>query len=482
MDVNMPEQKAEQDTSRLEMGNIVGDLAMEYFGAYTEVPFVRGNTQKMVEETNRLIAEKVKVITEASFAYDGNFCSVDILRKIDDGFEIIEVKSSSAKSTVAKVYLHDMAYQYYVLTHCNISVKKVSLMQLNSEYIRNGELDLQELFVLTDCTDLILDMQKDIPQTINFIKDQASQGNEPECDLGVHCNNPYECLYKEWCYRNLPPNNVFDIGFRMRASEKERAYKEGIIRYEDVLQSNIKLNEHQLLQVRTMVEDLPPYVDIPQIQQFLNHLRYPIYHLDFETIQPTLPLWDGTSPYQQIPFQYSIHIQNKPGDEPLHKEFLAKEEEDPRRAVAEHLCNDIPPDVCVLAYNAGFEKGRIKELAKAFPDLEEHLLRIHANVIDLADPFSKGHYYCKEMGGSYSIKKVLPALCGNDPTLDYNNLERIHHGGEAMEAFAKLHEQPPEEIENIRAALLAYCKLDTLAMVKLLGKLYEAVPNMNIQI
>jgi hypothetical protein len=114
-------------------------------------------------------------------------------------------------------------------------------------------------------------------------------------------------------------------------------------------------------------------------------------------------------------------------------------------------------------------------LARQFPDLAGHLRKIQGNIKDLAAPFAKGYYYRREMGASYSIKVVLPALCGDDPELDYHKLDLIHHGGEAMTAFATLHEQPAEEREKIRKALLAYCRLDTLAMVKVLGKLYEAV-------
>jgi hypothetical protein len=128
-----------------------------------------------------------------------------------------------------------------------------------------------------------------------------------------------------------------------------------------------------------------------------------------------------------------------------------------------------------MAYNTSFEKARIKELALLFPNLAGHLLSIGNNMIDLAEPFRSGTYYCREMGGSYSIKSVLPALCPNDPELDYQALNFIHNGNEAMDAYSSLHTKPPEQIAEIRAALLAYCKLDTLAMVKILEKLYAAM-------
>lgn len=283
------------------------------------------------------------------------------------------------------------------------------------------------------------------------------------------------CGYKAWCLRGLPRPSVFDIGFGIRSLKKDLAYEIGIISFEEIFNSDFPLNEMQLLQVKTAVLNLPPHIEPYSIRQFLNGLTFPLYHLDFETCQQAIPLWDGVKPYQQIPFQYSLHRQHKPDAEPFHKEFLGKEGTDPRRALAERLCADIPLGACVLAYSAGFEKGRIRELAELFPDLSDHLMNIHGSVKDLAEPFRKGYYYCREMGGSYSIKTVLPALFPNEPELDYSALNLIHNGGDAMAAFSTLHEKPAEDIAEIRAALLAYCRLDTLAMVRILDKLYEIV-------
>jgi len=479
MDKNLPTEKAEQDDSHLIIGNTVGDLAMGYFGDFSEVPFNHENISEMREQTQRMLENGIEVIAEASFSYDGNFCSVDILRKAENGYEIIEVKSSTgsigdAPEHVKQIYLDDMAYQYFVVSNCGLPITKVSLMQLNSEYIRRGALNLQELFVLIDCTKEVLQRQQDISNTVAVIKAIAMQETEPEYQIGSRCDSPYSCGYKGWCYRNLPENNVFNIGFRMRNDKKDTAYQEGIVSFEDIINSSVKLNDHQLLQVKTAVNNLPPHIDPNNIRQFLNSLSYPLYHLDFETYQQPVPLWDGVKPYQQIPFQYSLHIQDKSCAEPIHKEFLGMEGTDPRRDLAERLCADIPGDVCVLAFNASFEKGRIRELAGLFPDLAEHLMCIHANIMDLAEPFARGYYYHRDMGGSYSIKVVLPAICGDDPELDYHKLDLIHNGGEAMTAYATLHERSPEEIAEIRTALLAYCRLDTLAMVKILEKLYAA--------
>jgi hypothetical protein len=345
-------------------------------------------------------------------------------------------------------------------------------MRLNKEYVRQGELDLSKLFVLTDCTGIINEMQRDIESNIAGIKAIAEQTDEPEITIGSGCLG---CAYEDWCLRDLPEYSVFDIGWRMWGNKKDAAYQSGHISFEDVLNSQTPLSDLQLLQLETVVNDLPPHIEPDNIRQFIGELSYPLYHLDFETFQQPIPLWDGVKPYMQIPFQYSLHIQDIPCAKPVHKEYLGKEGIDPRRELAEQLCANIPQSACVLAYYASFEKTRISELANLFPDLANHLMRIHDNILDLADPFAKGYYYCREMGGSYSIKSVLPALCGGDPELDYKKLELIHNGSEAMTAYATMHERPPDEIAAIRAALLAYCRLDTLAMVKILEKLYQQI-------
>ena len=141
--------------------------------------------------------------------------------------------------------------------------------------------------------------------------------------------------------------------------------------------------------------------------------------------------------------------------------------------MAEQLVADIPTNACVLAYNRGFEKGRIKELAELFPDLAESLMKIRDNIQDLIDPFHHGHYYTKAIGGSFSIKSVLPAMFPNDPELDYHNLEGVHNGGEAMTLFPLIKDMPPAEQEIARKNLLKYCELDTYAMVKIWQKLKE---------
>jgi hypothetical protein len=219
------------------------------------------------------------------------------------------------------------------------------------------------------------------------------------------------------------------------------------------------------------------HIDVHGIRKFLSNLSYPLYFLDFETLQQAVPQFDGQKPYQQITFQYSLHIKESDTAPYQHKEFLAPSDgTDPRRAVAEQLCKDIPMNVCTLAYNKGFECGRIKELAALYPDLTVHLLNICEHIQDLLTPFQNGYYYVPAMGGSFSIKSVLPALFPNEPSLNYHNLTGgVQNCGDAMTIFPKIQHMPPAEAKAAREALLRYCELDTWAMVKVWEKLREVV-------
>jgi hypothetical protein len=457
----------------LDTGNKVGDLAMGYYGAYSEVPY-NNNKSIMIAETKRLLDANTSIICEASFSYDGNFCSVDILRVCGGEVEITEVKSSTS---INPIYYDDIAFQYYVLSSCGLNVKKAFIMHINNEYERQGDIDLKGLFTAHDCTEIVRSMQKDVAENIERFKKSAEEENEPNIDIGMYCVEPFECVYRTYCWKHIPKNSVFDISRRaLRRDKQFDLYKRGVISYKQLLESGEKLNDAALLQIETFIYKKPPVINKEAIRIFLDALSWPLYFLDFETFNEAIPPFDGLRPYMQVPFQYSIHIQETPTAAPKHREFLAKEGTDPREELALRLCEDIPQNVCVLAYNMGFEKRCIKELAhwlekRGKNDIAAHLLNIHDNIKDLMKPFQSRDYYSFELDGSFSIKKVLPTLCPDDPELDYKKLDSVHNGVEAQTAYSELVEKSPEERELIRTALLAYCRLDTLAMVKILEKL-----------
>lgn len=458
--------------SRMEAGNEVGDLAMGLFGDFVEVTAYnneRLDLSKMIENTKSEMGKGTPVICEASFDYNGLYCAVDILKKEDNGWAIYEVKSSTKHEDTQDdkpVYIADVAYQKYILENCGVKLCGTYLVCLNCDYVFDGTLDINQLFTVSDIADAVAIEEKNISANLVIAERLLNSPTEPNIDLSTNCKAPYLCGFWKHCSRHIPNQSVFNL-YRMRFSKKIELYRRGIITYQELLNSDEITNDKQLRQMEFALQDKGTYVEKENIIDFLSNLSFPLYFLDFETMQPVIPKYVGTKPYAQIPFQYSLHYIENEGGELKHKEFLAESGTDPRRALAEQLCSDIPMGVCVTAYNKAFECTRIKELAETFPDLAEHLLNIKDNIVDLLVPFQSGYYYNRAMGGSFSIKSVLPAIFPNDPGLDYHNLEGVHNGGEAMTIFPQIQFMEPEDQKKTRHNLLKYCELDTYAMVKI---------------
>ena len=471
-----PELKTEDPAlmARFEAGNMVGDLAMGLFGNYKEVTAYKEDGKLDLNEMKRLtmqyIADGIDNICEASFDFEGLYCAVDILHKENGGYAIYEVKSSTHASYIYSV---DIAYQKYVLEKCGVNVTGTYLVCIDSSYIRGKSLDINSLFQIIDVSDDVNTEIQNVPHLLGKAKEVYLSKEEPIKDIGLYCRDPYNCEFWEYCTSNLPKPSVFDL-YRLPFKKAMEYYRNGNVSYNDLLYDCNLTNEKQLRQISHALTKQDTHIDKDGIRNFLSTLSYPIYFLDFETMQPVIPEYEGTKPYQQIPFQYSLHYIEVEGGKLYHKEFLAESGTDPRRALAEKLCEDIPMNVCVTAYNKSFECSRIKELAEAFPDLSEHLLNIQNNIQDLLIPFQSGYYYNRAMGGSFSIKSVLPAIFPDDPSLDYHNLEQIHNGSEAMSLFPLIKDMPPEEQKITRQNLLKYCELDTYAMVKVWEELVKA--------
>ncbi len=468
------EQSDDSAEARMEDGREVGELARGLFGEYADVSEHTGDRldlEKMIANTRAEMERGTPVICEASFCWEGLFCSVDLLRSENGGWAIYEVKS--AASCDKDIYLADTAYQKYVLERCGVQVTGVYLVYLNSGYVYDGTLRLERLFRVADLSDKIKDESERIEANILAARAMLENTEEPAVDLSARCAEPYPCGFWKYCSRHLPTPSVFDV-YRLPLKRKVSLYQAGYASFEPLEESGCLRNETQKRQIDFALHDKEPHIDKPNIKAFLDTLSYPLYFLDFETVQPVIPKYIGTRPYAQIPFQYSLHYIEKEGGELMHREFLAEAGCDPRRAIAERLCADIPMNVCVTAYNKSFECTRLKELAETFPDLAEHLLSIRDHIVDLLVPFQSGWYYNRAMGGSFSIKSVLPALFPDDPKLDYHNLEGVHNGSEAMNAFAAMEKMDPGEREVMRRNLLKYCKLDTYAMVKVWEELVRA--------
>ncbi len=270
--------------------------------------------------------------------------------------------------------------------------------------------------------------------------------------------------FKTHCWSHLPTPSVFDIYYIGKRAYD--LYEQGITTIEQV-PADASLDRRSLLHV-TAHKAGKTILDRPKLQAFLDGMNYPLYYLDFETVAHPIPPQDGLRPYSQLPFQYSLHIQGRPGGELEHRGYLAQPGIDPRSEFLEQLLQDTPGEGDIVVYHRPFEKGVLSDLANLYPEYSTELESRIERMVDLLDPFRNRWYWHPQMGGSNSLKDVLPVFAGD---LSYKELE-IQHGEAAMQAFFELeHESDPARIAALRSSLWAYCELDTLAMVRILDGL-----------
>ena len=465
--IDTPDNKTE---SSFNTGYDVGELAKELFPNGTEIEFDSSNFDGMIAKTKELISNGCEVIYEASFKEDGIFAMADMLVKNTEtnAWDIYEVKAS----THAKEYhINDTAIQWYALNKA-IKLNSAFVVHINNKYVRDGELDIKQLFTIEDITDLVQEKQLDIIPNLEEME-QMLKDDMPDIDIGGHCSNPHGCDFYSHCWKHIPSPSVFNL-YRMNGSKKFEFYYKGIISYDDIIDKNVSLNETQTLQVEAYKNNKTT-INKPIIKEFLDTIKYPINFFDFETFQNAIPRFSNQRPYAQMPFQYSLHILHEDG-ELEHKEFLGDENSDPRLELIKQMLNDITPIGSIVAYNQSFEISRIKDLAIFAPKYEKELLALNNRFVDLIVPFRAKGYYHPDFNGSFSIKAVLPAMFPNDDELDYKKLGSIQNGGDAMDTFANLHLlKDKSKLEDIKKDFLSYCRLDTLAMVRIWEKLREII-------
>jgi len=413
--------------------------------------------QDNINKTQELVKEK-KTIFEAGFKVDNLFVRSDLIIPNEDGWDLYEIKSTTQSKPQ---HIPDLAFQKYVLEKSGLKVKKSFLIYLNKEYVKDGEIDLKQLITKDEVTDQV-NLIDGIEKKINIFIDILKQENPPDIHICMQCNKPYECPLKSDCVETLPEYNVLQL-------TNWRVYwkllEEGIKDIKDIPKGT-KLTPKDQIIIESLEKS--PVISKEQIKHFLESLHYPLYHFDFETFDTAVPIFDKSRPYQKIPFQYSLHIEQEDGSTE-HKEFLSEGNEDPRPKLIEQMKKDLKGIGDIIVYNKSFEINVMKKLAEDFPEHKEWLEQALTRIVDLAAPFRSFYYYDKSQKGSYSIKKVLPAVTGKS----YEELE-IGNGGDASMLYFYSHIRPKlENKEEIRNNLLQYCGLDTEGMVWIVNRLKE---------
>jgi hypothetical protein len=450
-----------------DQGTEVGRLAQRLFPGGVEVEEDYLHSAEALETTSRLVAEGARALYEPAFFFDGVLVRVDALVPVPGGaWDLFEVKSTAR---LKPEHVTDAAVQTYVVEGAGLRVRRSHIVHLNTGYVfEGGEYDLGDLFTIEDVTEQARSFMPSVPLTLERFRAML-EGPEPEVRIGSCCGTPYECDYIAYCRRFLPEEHPITELPRLSEGLLHALLDEGFTCIADVPCDFPGLSSEQRAMAE-VIQSGEPSVDLDRLERALGQMEWPVYHLDFETINPALPLWPGTRPYQQIPFQYSIHVHHRDGSYE-HREYLHTGTEDPRSALAERLVSDLG-DVGSITHYTAYERTMLRALAEAVPEQAPALRAAIARLYDL-EPVIRSSTRHPDAAGRTSIKYVLPAWC---PDLSYAALSI----GDGQTASARyLHaitgRVSDTEAQAIYDDLREYCGLDTFAMVRLLDALQALV-------
>ena len=445
-----------------DQGHDVGSFAKKMFPNGVEVDVDPTDFEGAIELTRKLLPSR-RPLFEATLSANSGFARADILNPVGKNeWDLIEVKSTTS---LKDVHIPDLAFQVWVFTDAGIKIRRCFLCHINNQFVKHGEINPKEFFTLRDVTAEVGQMSGEIEEQISDMGKTIRLAKCPDVQIGKQCDSPYTCALHDRCWSFLPLQNVLDLYFDTKGRGWD-LLKRGVLKIAEI-PDDYPLSEKQEIQRATAISG-KPHVKQKQIQTFLKNLEYPLHFLDFETFSTAIPIFDGTRPYEQIPFQLSLHVIHKAGTRPEHRKFLAEGRSDCRPEFMRRLKSSIEPSGSILVFNAPFEKGRMKECAELLPEYKSWVSAVNQRIVDLLNPFKAFSFYHPNQCGSASMKAVLPALTGKG----YEHLE-IQEGGEASREFVRVTFGDVNESERkrVRQALEKYCGLDTEGMVWILDAL-----------
>jgi hypothetical protein len=425
---------------------------------------------ELLDATKTAFKSDNQILYEAGFATEDLTLrfQADIFVRSEKTDRLYEVKS--ATSIKLPEHILDIAFQYYVLKESGYNRPvQVYLVYLNKDYVRDKELDLDKLFIIENVTQRAKDAQVLIRRYLELIDKTVNKNNMPTVSIGEQCFKPYPCEFQKHCWRNVPEYSVFDIG-HIRKTKAFKLYNNGIVEPQQIPR-NTKLNDKQWTEIDSAIAGKAS-INFGEIKKFLHGIEGPKIYMDFESVMPGIPKYEGNRPYQQLCFQYSLIQQNDKGDQ-IRKEFLADHNKDPRKEFIENLLHDTEEPGHIIVYNKNFEQTRLQDLANTFPEYAEEIEERINRIKDLMEIFAKKYYYHFSFKGKHSIKVVLPHLV---PELRYSDLT-ISNGAIAMAKYEALEKLPLKGQIETRRALLQYCYLDVYAMLKIVEALQKIILN-----
>lgn len=448
------------------VGHQVGDIAQRLYDPKGNGILIDPTAEgfEAIFARTRDLLQSAQPIFEAGFRAEGALALADVMLPVRKAgklsWRMVEVKSSTS---VKDYHRDDAAVQSLIARSSGVPLTGIALAHIDSSWVYPGNGDYSGLLVENDLTDEAFARGDEVRSWIAEAQQIVAKKHEPRQSTGKHCSHPYECGFLAYCQSHEPQAQqpIAWLPGRLTKGLQAEIEAQRLTELRDV--PDELLNDKQK-RVKSVSLSGEVYFDQQAAAQELSVHKLPAYFLDFETIQFAVPIWKGTRPYQQIPFQFSLHRLSRTG-KVEQQSFLDLTGKDPSKAFAEALisvCGERGP---IFVYNAGFETARIRELSERFPRLAKPLLALNERVVDLL-PIARSYYYHPSQQGSWSIKAVLPALC---PDLRYGDLDGVQDGGMAMDAFleALAPQSSKERREKIEQQLLAYCALDTYAMVRL---------------
>ena len=442
------------DDFRMKVGQQVTEVARELIPEGKLISLSEGYEQALKTTKKYLNESPSTPLFEASFEYEGTFIRSDLFSKLDDGYLLTEVKSAMS---VKDYYKRDSAIQAWVIERNGYKLDRVEIAIIDSKFVYSDAHDYNGLFAHEDITSEVNILREEIPDIISELR-KILNGKEPTTDPGSHCSKPFICPFYEYCVP-VPKEYPVSILPNIRQVAGE-LIAEGIEDVRDIPDG--RLSNPTQEKVRRVTIDGDAEID-PRYKVDLDTFEYPRFYLDFESMQFAIPVWEGTRPYQQLPFQWSCHIEKALGVFE-HEEFLDVSGADPTRSFTESLIKTLGNSGAIFVYSH-FEKTQLNCMAQFYPNLKPEIDSIIDRLVDLL-PLTREYYYHPQMKGSWSIKAVLPTVA---PDLDYSQLEEVKDGIGAQVAFLEaIQPETTQDRKNeIESRLLEYCKLDTLAMVEL---------------
>ncbi|MGE3298569.1 MAG: DUF2779 domain-containing protein [Porticoccaceae bacterium] len=446
--------------TRLDQGTAFGELARELLGDGVLIEADHRHVREALAETAALLAKPVRgaaMLFEAAFEHQNVRVRVDALKRHAGGDTLIEVKSTTQ---VKPEHLWDCAIQTWVAEGAGRRIRSIQLGHIDNRFVYRREGDYRGLLILEDVTTEVRALLPEIPAIVARLKAVAS-GAQPDIRTGPHCTTPYGCPFIDHCRGQEPAAPDYPVELLPRAPVLiQRLIAAGYRDLRKVPAAALANPRHRRILAATKTGRT---YRSPELDSLLAGIPFPRHYLDFETIRFIIPRWLGTRPFEQLPFQFSCHIESANGAL-RHREFLDASGDSPLADFVQHLLQALRGDGPILVWSQGFEGTRLRELAQRFPEHGDALHALAARIIDLL-PIYREHYYHRDMLGSWSIKAVLPTIA---PDLAYDDLS-VADGNAAQDAYLQaIHpDTHPTDRQTLQANLLAYCRRDTLAMVRL---------------